>query len=62
MLRILVLLLKNQKTVTVEKLVTVFPQPIKFESRAPQHLKIFKSPTTKSLVTMISLVKTLSQS
>lgn len=33
MLQILLLLLQCQKTVTVEKLATVFPQPILFESR-----------------------------
>ncbi len=33
MLQILVLLLQFHKTVTLEKLATVFPQPIKFESR-----------------------------
>ena len=33
MLQILILLLQCQKTVTVEKLATVFPQPILFESR-----------------------------
>lgn len=33
MLQILVILLQFHKTVTIEKLATVFPQPIKFESR-----------------------------
>jgi len=33
LLQILVLLLQFHKTVTLEKLATVFPQPIKFESR-----------------------------
>lgn len=33
MLQILVLLLQFHKTVTIERLATVFPQPIKFESR-----------------------------
>jgi hypothetical protein len=33
MLQILVLLLQFHKTVTLEKLATVFPQPIRFESR-----------------------------
>lgn len=33
MLQILVLLLQFHKTVTIEKLATVFPQPIRFESR-----------------------------
>lgn len=33
MLEILIMLLQFHKTVTIEKLATVFPQPIKFESR-----------------------------
>ncbi|MEH2203868.1 MAG: hypothetical protein V7K53_07250 [Nostoc sp.] len=33
MLEILLMLLQFHKTVTIEKLATVFPQPIKFESR-----------------------------
>lgn len=33
MLQILVLLLQFHKTLTLEKLATVFPQPIRFESR-----------------------------
>lgn len=33
MLQILVMLLQFHKTVTLEKLATLFPQPIKFESR-----------------------------
>lgn len=33
MLSILIMLLQFHKTVTIEKLATVFPQPIKFESR-----------------------------
>lgn len=33
MLQILVMLLQFHKTVTIEKLATVFPQPIRFESR-----------------------------
>jgi hypothetical protein len=33
MLQILVMLLQFQKTVTLEKLATLFPQPIRFESR-----------------------------
>ncbi|WP_226889748.1 hypothetical protein [Nostoc sp. MG11] len=33
MLEILIMLLQFHKTVTIEKLSSVFPQPIKFESR-----------------------------
>lgn len=33
MLQILVLLLQFHKSVTLEKLATIFPQPIQFESR-----------------------------
>lgn len=33
MLQILIILLQFHKQVTIEKLATVFPQPIKFESR-----------------------------
>ncbi|WP_367580074.1 hypothetical protein [Nostoc sp. PCC 7107] len=53
MLEILLMLLQFHKTVTIEKLATVFPQPIKFESRRRSIQRFF---TTTSVVDSISVV------
>lgn len=43
MLEIVVMLLQFHKTVTIEKLATLFPQPIRFESRLIKAFEYFGS-------------------
>lgn len=57
MLSILIMLLQFHKTVTIEKLATVFPQPIKFESRRRSIQKFLLRPQLSIQYIWFSLLK-----
>ena len=57
MLRILVVLLQFHKSVTIEKLATVFPQPILFESRRRSIQRFLLVPNLSIKVLWFPLLK-----
>lgn len=57
MLQILVMLLQFHKTVTVERLVTVFPQPIKYESRRRSLQRFLSLPQLSIQLLWLPLLK-----
>ena len=57
MLQILVMLLQFHKTVTIEKLATVFPQPIKFESRRRSIQRFLRMPKLSIQYLWFPLIK-----
>lgn len=61
MLEILIMLLQFHKTVTIEKLSSVFPQPIKFESRRRSILHIFTVTSVVDWIHMVSPDKTMAK-
>ncbi|MEP0852647.1 hypothetical protein [Funiculus sociatus] len=57
MLQILVMLLQFHKTVTLEKLGTLFPQPIRFESRCRSIQRFLSSPQLSVKLLWFPLLK-----